>query len=93
MESTIVKLLIMGFCISLLCFGWVVVLARHLARKVSRDPRSVLLRCKVRLKGVRRELDRIPATHEIYGLYSEIENAERTIESTEARFRHSAAGK
>lgn len=92
MESTIVKLLVLGFCISLLCFGWIVLLARHLAGKVSRDPHSILRRCKVRLKGVRHELDQIPATHEIYSLYNELDNVERTIESTEARLPH-AAGK
>lgn len=92
MESMIVKLLVLGFCITLLCFGWIVLLARHLASKVARDPRSVLRRCKVKLKGVRRELDRIPATHEIYSLYDEIGGVERTIEGTEARLPH-AAGK
>jgi hypothetical protein len=85
------KLLVVGLGVSLLGSGWIVLLAR-LARVHSHDPRSVLRRCKARLKLVRRDLDLIPATREIYNLYGEIENTELTIKRTESLFHH-ATGK
>ena len=85
-----VKLLLLGLGVSLLCFGWVMLMRRRPARANAHDPRAILRRCRAKLKLVRRELDLIPATREIYELYSDIDLTERTIKHTESWFHHAA---
>jgi hypothetical protein len=88
-KRMLTMLLVLGFCASVLCFGWFVLLARFVASS-TRDQRATLRRCKKKLRVVRRELDRIPATREICDMYKEIEDTERTIERTETWFHHAA---
>jgi hypothetical protein len=90
MESKPLEFLVLGLCASSFCFGLMMMLARHLKRKISRNPRVILRRSKRKLKLIRRDLDQIPATHEIHYLYDEIENTERTIKRTESWFHHAA---
>lgn len=88
----IVQLLVLGMCAMVLGSGWVVLLAQYIAKRPARDPRVILRRSKKKLKTLRKELDRVPATREVHNLYGEIEDTERTIERTESWFHH-AAGK
>jgi hypothetical protein len=86
MEMTVPQLLILAFCVFLLCLGLPLLLVRYLVRESRADPRFILSRCKAKLKTVRRDLDRIPVTREIHRLYSEIDQVERIITLAESGF-------
>ncbi|HLW51765.1 MAG TPA: hypothetical protein VKW06_02890 [Candidatus Angelobacter sp.] len=92
MDGILVKLLVLGVGLSLLCYAWVVLVLRNVLKSASRNPRAILRRSKRQLKLVRRDLDKIPASREVHNLYGEIVDTERDIEQTDTWFRH-AAGK